>query len=168
MPFNLMKQIVSKEKVYPAFLTGKEYMLLRIYSQDMIHLEEADNLNQYLFKINPSIFRGLLLLHVQQLNRMPTWIRKDKVKKDKLDSLLDSYYEKTSSALEMSKREFDEYAPLIKMHVSDKEIMKTLLMEMQADEQMFKKQKIELVKPDKTRIEESKKSHQCNSLDYFF
>ena len=163
-----MKQIVSKEKVYPAFLTGKEYMLLRIYSQDMIHLEEADNLNQYLFKINPSIFRGLLLLHVQQLNRMPTWIRKDKVKKDKLDSLLDSYYEKTSSALEMSKREFDEYAPLIKMHVSDKEIMKTLLMEMQADEQMFKKQKIELVKPDKTRIEESKKSHQCNSLDYFF
>ena len=168
MPFNLMKQIVSKEKVYPAFLTGKEYMLLRIYSQDMIHLEEADNLNQYLFKINPSIFRGLLLLHVQQLNRMPTWIRKDKVKKDKLDSLLDSYYEKTSSALEMSKREFDEYAPLIKMHVSDKEIMKTLLMEMQADEQMFKKQKIELVKPDKTRIEQSKKSHQCNSLDYFF
>ena len=168
MPFNLMKQIVSKEKVYPAFLTGKEYMLLRIYSQDMIHLEEADNLNQYLFKINPSIFRGLLFLHLQQLNRVPTWIRKDKVKKDKLDSLLDSYYEKTSSALEMSKREFDEYAPLIKMHVSDKEIMKTLLMEMQADEQMFKKQKIELVKPDKTRIEQSKKSHQCNSLDYFF
>ena len=168
MPFNLMKQIVSKEKVYPAFLTGKEYMLLRIYSQDMIHLEEADNLNQYLFKINPSIFRGLLLLRLQQLNRVPTWIRKDKVKKDKLDSLLDSYYEKTSSALEMSKREFDEYAPLIKMHVSDKEIMKTLLMEMQADEQMFKKQKIELVKPDKTRIEQSKKSHQCNSLDYFF
>ena len=168
MPFNLMKQIVSKEKVYPAFLTGKEYMLLRIYSQDMIHLEEADNLNQYLFKINPSIFRGLLLLHVQQLNRMPTWIRKDKVKKDKLDSLLDSYYEKTSSALEMSKREFDEYAPLIKMYVSDKEIMKTLLMEMQADEQMFKKQKVELEKPDKTRIEQSKKSHQCNSLDYFF
>ena len=168
MPFNLMKQIVSKEKVYPAYLTGKEYMLLRIYSQDMIHLEEADNLNQYLFKINPSIFRGLLLMHLQQLNRVPTWIRKDKVKKDKLDSLLDSYYEKTSSALEMSKREFDEYAPLIKMHVSDKEIMKTLLMEMQADEQMFKKQKIELVKPDKTRIEQSKKSHQCNSLDYFF
>ena len=163
-----MKQIVSKEKIYPAFLTGKEYMLLRIYSQDMIHLEEADNLNQYLFKINPSIFRGLLLLHLQQLNRVPTWIRKDKVKKDKLDSLLDTYYEKTSSALEMSKREFDEYASLIKMHVSDKEIMKTLLMEMQADEQMFKKQKIELVKPDKTRIEQSKKSHQCNSLDYFF
>ena len=168
MPFNLMKQIVSKEKVYPAYLTGKEYMLLRIYSQDMIHLEEADNLNQYLFKINPSIFRGLLLLHVQQLNRMPTWIRKDKVKKDKLDSLLDSYYEKTSSALEMSKREFDEYAPLIKMHVSDKETMKTFLMEMQADEKMFKKQKVELAMPDKTRIEQSKKSHQCNSLDYFF
>ena len=160
-----MKQIVSKEKVYPAFLTGKEYMLLRIYSQDMIHLEEADNLNQYLFKINPSIFRGLLLLRLQQLNRVPTWIRKDKEKKDKLDSLLDSYYEKTSSALEMSKREFDEYASLIKMHVSDKETMKTFLMEMQADEQMFKKQKVELEKPDKTRIEQSKKSHQCNSLD---
>lgn len=89
-----MKQIISKEKVYPAFLTGKEYMLLRIYSQDMMHLEEADKLNQYLFKINPSIFRGLLLLHAQQLNRVPTWIRKDKVKKDKLDSLLDTYYEK--------------------------------------------------------------------------
>ncbi len=167
MPFNLMKKIVSKEKVYPAFLTGKEYMLLRIYSQDMMHLEEADKLNQYLFKINPSIFRGLLLLHVQQLNRMPTWIRKDKVKKDKLDSLLDDYYEKTSSALEMSKREFDEYVPLIKMHVSDKETMKTLLMEMQADEQMFKKQKVKLTMPDKTRIERSKKSRQCNTLDYF-
>ena len=163
-----MKKIVSKEKIYPAYLTGKEYMLLRILSQDVMYLEEADKLNQYLFKINPSIFRGLLLLHVQQLNRIPTWIRKDKVKKDKLDSLLESYYEKTSSALEMSKREFDEYVPLIKMHVSDKEIMKTLLMEMQADEQMFKKQKVELTMPDKTRIEQSKKSHQCNSLDYFF
>ena len=168
MPFNLMKKIVRKEKIYPAFLTGKEYMLLRIYSQDMLHLEEADKLNQYLFKINPTIFRGLLLLHAQQLNCVPTWIRKDKVKKDKLDSLLDTYYEKTSSALEMSKREFDEYIPLIKMHVSDKETMKTLLMEMQADEQMFKKQKVELTMPDKTRIEQSKKSHQCNSLDYFF
>ena len=52
MPFNLMKQIINKETVYPAFLTGKEYMLLRIYSQDMLHLEEADNLNQYLFKKN--------------------------------------------------------------------------------------------------------------------
>ena len=168
MPFNLMKQIVSKETVYPAFLTGKEYMLLRIYSQDMMHLEEADILNQYLFKINPSIFRGLLLLHVQQLNRIPTWIRKDKVKKDKLDSLLESYYEKTSSALDMSKREFDEYAPLLKMYISDKDNMKTFLQEMQADEQMFKKQKVALVMPDKTRIEQSKKSHQCNSLDYFF
>lgn len=168
MPFNLMKQIISKEKVYPAFLTGKEYMLLRIYSQDMMHLEEADKLNQYLFKINPTIFRGLLLLHAQQLNRMPTWIRKDKVKKDKLDSLLDDYYEKTSSALDMSKREFDEYAPLLKMYISDKDNMKTFLQEMQADEQMFKKQKIALVMPDKTRIEQSKKSHQCNSLDYFF
>ena len=163
-----MKKIVSKEKIYPAYLTGKEYMLLRILSQDVMYLEEADKLNQYLFKINPSIFRGLLLLHAQQLNRVPTWIRKDKVKKDKLDSLLDTYYEKTSSALEMSKKEFDEYVPLIKMHVSDKEIMKTLLMEMQADEQMFKKQKVELTMPDKTRIEQSKKSHQCNSLDYFF
>ena len=163
-----MKQIISKEKVYPASLTGKEYMLLRIYSQDMLHLEEADKLNQYLFKINPTIFRGLLLLHVQQLNRIPTWIRKDKVKKDKLDSLLDAYYEKTSSALEMSKKEFDEYAPILKMHISNKDNMKTLLMEMQADEQMFKKQKIELAMPDKTRIERSKKSHQCNSLDYFF
>jgi len=168
MPFNLMKQIISKEKVYPASLTGKEYMLLRIYSQDMMHLEEADNLNQYLFKINPSIFRGLLLLHAQQLNRVPTWIRKDKVKKDKLDSLLDAYYEKTSSALEMSKKEFDEYAPILKMYISNKDNMKTLLMEMQADEQMFKKQKIELTMPDKTRIEQSKKSHQCYSLDYFF
>lgn len=56
MPFNLMKQIISKEKVYPASLTGKEYMLLRIYSQDMMHLEEADKLNQYLFKINPQSF----------------------------------------------------------------------------------------------------------------
>ena len=168
MPFNLMKQIISKEKVYPASLTGKEYMLLRIYSQDMLHLEEADKLNQYLFKINPSIFRGLLLLHAQQLNRMPTWIRKDKVKKDKLDSLLDAYYEKTSSALEMSKKEFDEYAPILKMYISNKDNMKTLLMEMQADEQMFKKQKVELTMPDKTRIEQSKKSHQCNSLDYFF
>ncbi len=168
MPFNLMKQIISKEKVYPASLTGKEYMLLRIYSQDMLHLEEADKLNQYLFKINPTIFRGLLLLHVQQLNRVPTWIRKDKVKKDKLDSLLDTYYEKTSSALEMSKKEFDEYAPILKMHISNKDNMKTFLMEMQADEQMFKKQKIELAMPDKTRIERSKKSHQCNSLDYFF
>lgn len=163
-----MKQIISKEKVYPASLTGKEYMLLRIYSQDMLHLEEADKLNQYLFKINPTIFRGLLLLHAQQLNRVPTWIRKDKVKKDKLDSLLDAYYEKTSSALEMSKKEFDEYAPILKMHISNKDNMKTLLMEMQADEQMFKKQKIELAMPDKTRIERSKKSHQCNSLDYFF
>lgn len=163
-----MKQIISKKKVYPAFLTGKEYMLLRIYSQDMMHLEEADKLNQYLFKINPSIFRGLLLLHAQQLNRVPTWIRKDKVKKDKLDSLLDTYYEKTSSALEMSKREFDEYAPILKMHISNKDNMKTLLMEMQADEQMFKKHKVELTMPDKTRIEQSKKSHQCNSLDYFF
>ncbi len=163
-----MKQIVSKETVYPAFLTGKEYMLLRIYSQDMMHLEEADKLNQYLFKINPSIFRGLLLLHAQQLNRVPTWIRKDKVKKDKLDSLLDTYYEKTSSALEMSKKEFDEYAPILKMYISNKDNMKTLLMEMQADEQMFKKQKIELAMPDKTRIERSKKSHQCNTLDYFF
>ena len=45
MPFNLMKQIISKEKEYPACLTGKEYMLLRIYSHDMMHLEEADNLN---------------------------------------------------------------------------------------------------------------------------
>ena len=168
MPLKKKKKIVRKEKIYPAFLTGKEYMLLRIYSQDMMHLEEADKLNQYLFKINPSIFRGLLLLHAQQLNRVPTWIRKDKVKKDKLDSLLDTYYEKTSNALEMSKREFDEYVPLIKMHVSDKETMKTLLMEMQADEQMFKKQKVELTMPDKTRIEQSKKSHQCNSLDYFF
>ena len=168
MPFNLMKRIISKEKVYPAYLTGKEYMLLRIYSQDMMHLEEADKLNQYLFKINPSIFRGLLLLHAQQLNRVPTWIRKDKVKKDKLDSLLDTYYEKTSSALEMSKKEFDEYAPILKMHISNKDNMKTLLMEMQADEQMFKKQKIELAMPDKTRIERSKKSHQCNTLDYFF
>ena len=168
MPFNLMKRIISKEKVYPAYLTGKEYMLLRIYSQDMMHLEEADKLNQYLFKINPTIFRGLLLLHVQQLNRVPTWIRKDKVKKDKLDSLLDTYYEKTSSALEMSKKEFDEYAPILKMHISNKDNMKTLLMEMQADEQMFKKQKIELAMPDKTRIERSKKSHQCNSLEYFF
>lgn len=168
MPFNLMKQIISKEKVYPASLTGKEYMLLRIYSQDMLHLEEADKLNQYLFKINPTIFRGLLLLHAQQLNRVPTWIRKDKVKKDKLDSLLDAYYEKTSSALEMSKREFDEYAPILKMYISNKDNMKTLLMEMQADEQMFKKQKVELTMPDKTRIERSKKSHQCNSLDYFF
>lgn len=163
-----MKQIISKEKVYPAYLTGKEYMLLRIYSQDMLHLEEADKLNQYLFKINPTIFRGLLLLHAQQLNRVPTWIRKDKVKKDKLDSLLDTYYEKTSSALEMSKKEFDEYAPILKMHISNKDNMKTLLMEMQADEQMFKKQKIELTMPDKTRIEQSKKSHQYNSLDYFF
>jgi len=163
-----MKQIISKEKVYPASLTGKEYMLLRIYSQDMLHLEEADKLNQYLFKINPSIFRGLLLLHAQQLNRVPTWIRKDKVKKDKLDSLLDTYYEKTSSALEMSKKEFDEYVPILKMHISNKDNMKTLLMEMQADEQMFKKQKIELAMPDKTRIERSKKSHQCNTLDYFF
>ena len=163
-----MKQIISKEKVYPAFLTGKEYMLLRIYSQDMLHLEEADKLNQYLFKINPSIFRGLLLLHAQQLNRVPTWIRKDKVKRDKLDSLLDTYYEKTSSALEMSKKEFDEYAPILKMHISNKDNMKTLLMEMQADEQMFKKQKVELAMPDKTRIERSKKSHQCNSLEYFF
>jgi len=163
-----MKQIISKEKVYPASLTGKEYMLLRIYSQDMLHLEEADKLNQYLFKINPSIFRGLLLLHAQQLNRVPTWIRKDKVKKDKLDSLLDAYYEKTSSALEMSKKEFDEYVPILKMHISNKDNMKTLLMEMQADEQMFKKQKIELAMPDKTRIERSKKSHQCNTLDYFF
>ena len=168
MPFNLMKQIISKEKVYPAFLTGKEYMLLRIYSQDMMHLEEADKLNQYLFKINPIIFRGLLLLHAQQLNRVPTWIRKDKVKRDKLDSLLDTYYEKTSSALEMSKKEFDEYAPILKMHISNKDNMKTLLMEMQADEQMFKKQKIELAMPDKTRIEQSKKSRQCNSLEYFF
>ena len=168
MPFNLMKQIISKEKVYPASLTGKEYMLLRIYSQDMLHLEEADKLNQYLFKINPSIFRGLLLLHAQQLNRVPTWIRKDKVKRDKLDSLLDTYYEKTSSALEMSKKEFDEYAPILKMHISNKDNMKTLLMEMQADEQMFKKQKIELAMPDKTRIEQSKKSRQCNTLDYFF
>lgn len=163
-----MKQIISKEKVYPASLTGKEYMLLRIYSQDMLHLEEADKLNQYLFKINPTIFRGLLLLHAQQLNRVPTWIRKDKVKKDKLDSLLDAYYEKTSSALEMSKKEFDEYAPILKMYISNKDNMKTLLMEMQADEQMFKKQKVELTMPDKTRIERSKKSHQCNSLDYFF
>ena len=163
-----MKQIISKEKVYPASLTGKEYMLLRIYSQDMLHLEEADKLNQYLFKINPSIFRGLLLLHAQQLNRVPTWIRKDKVKRDKLDSLLDTYYEKTSSALEMSKKEFDEYVPILKMHISNKDNMKTLLMEMQADEQMFKKQKIELAMPDKTRIERSKKSHQCNSLEYFF
>jgi len=163
-----MKQIISKEKVYPASLTGKEYMLLRIYSQDMMHLEEADKLNQYLFKINPTIFRGLLLLHAQQLNRVPTWIRKDKVKKDKLDSLLDTYYEKTSSALEMSKKEFDEYAPILKMYISNKDNMKTLLMEMQADEQMFKKQKVELAMPDKTRIEHSKKSHQCNSLDYFF
>ena len=163
-----MKQIISKEKVYPASLTGKEYMLLRIYSQDMMHLEEADKLNQYLFKINPTIFRGLLLLHAQQLNRVPTWIRKDKVKKDKLDSLLDTYYEKTSSALEMSKKEFDEYTPILKMHISNKDNMKTLLMEMQADEQMFKKQKIELAMPDKTRIERSKKSHQCNSLEYFF
>ena len=168
MPFNLMKQIISKEKVYPASLTGKEYMLLRIYSQDMLHLEEADKLNQYLFKINPTIFRGLLLLHVQQLNRIPTWIRKDKVKKDKLDSLLDAYYEKTSSALEMSKKEFDEYVLILKMYISNKDNMKTLLMEMQADEQMFKKQKVELAIPDKTRIERSKKSHQCNSLDYFF
>jgi len=168
MPFNLMKRIISKEQIYPSQLTGKEYMLLRIFSQDVMHLEEADKLNQYLFKINPSIFRGLLLLHAQQLNRVPTWIRKDKVKKDKLDSLLDDYYEKTSSALDMSKREFDEYAPLIKMHISDKDNMKTFLQEMQADEQMFKKQKVELVKPDKTRIEQSKKSHQCNSLDYFF
>ena len=168
MPFNLMKRIISKEQIYPSQLTGKEYMLLRIFSQDVMYLEEADKLNQYLFKINPSIFRGLLLLHAQQLNRVPTWIRKDKVKKDKLDSLLDDYYEKTSSALDMSKREFDEYAPLIKMHISDKDNMKTFLQEMQADEQMFKKQKVELVKPDKTRIEQSKKSHQCNSLDYFF
>lgn len=97
------------------------------------------------------------------MNRVPTWIRKDKVKKDKLDSLLDTYYEKTSSALEMSKREFDEYAPILKMHISNKDNMKTLLMEMQADEQMFKKQKVELTMPDKTRIERSKKSHQCNS-----
>ena len=168
MPFNLMKRIISKEKVYPAYLTGKEYMLLRIYSQDMMHLEEADKLNQYLFKINPSIFRGLLLLHVQQLNRVPTWIRKDKVKKDKLDSLLESYYEKTSSALDMSKKEFNEYVPILKMYISNKDNMKLLLMEMQADEQMFKKQKVELAMPDKTRIEQSKKSHQCNSLDYFF
>ena len=73
-----MKKIVSKEKIYPAYLTGKEYMLLRILSQDVMYLEEADKLNQYLFKINPSIFRGLLLLHAQQLNRVPTWIRKDK------------------------------------------------------------------------------------------
>ena len=168
MPFNLMKRIISKEKIYPAYLTGKEYMLLRIFSQDVMYLEEADKLNQYLFKINPSIFRGLLLLHVQQLNHMPTWIRKDKVKKDKLDSLLDDYYEKTSSALDMSKREFDEYAPLLKMYISDKDNMKTFLAEMQADEKMFKKQKVALVMPDKTRIEQSKKSHQCNSLDYFF
>ena len=163
-----MKKIVSKEKIYPAYLTGKEYMLLRIYSQDMMYLEEADKLNQYLFKINSSIFRGLLLLHAQQLNRVPTWIRKDKVKKDKLDSLLDTYYEKTSSALEMSKREFDEYAPILKMYISNKDNMKTFLMEMQADEQMFKKQKVKLTMPDKTRIERSKKSHQCNSLEYFF
>ena len=163
-----MKRIISKEKIYPAYLTGKEYMLLRIFSQDVMYLEEADKLNQYLFKINPSIFRGLLLLHVQQLNRMPIWIRKDKVKKDKLDSLLDDYYEKTSSALDMSKREFDEYAPLLKMYISDKDNMKTFLAEMQADEKMFKKQKVALVMPDKTRIEQSKKSHQCNSLDYFF
>jgi hypothetical protein len=163
-----MKRIISKEKIYPAYLIGKEYMLLRIFSQDVMYLEEADKLNQYLFKINPSIFRGLLLLHVQQLNHMPTWIRKDKVKKDKLDTLLDDYYEKTSSALDMSKKEFDEYSPLIKMHISDKDNMKTFLAEMQADEQMFKKQKVALVMPDKTRIEQSKKSHQCNSLDYFF
>ncbi|NLZ30991.1 MAG: hypothetical protein GX885_09670 [Methanomicrobiales archaeon] len=143
-------------------------MLLRIYSQDMMHLEEADKLNQYLFKINPSIFRGLLLLHVQQLNRVPTWIRKDKVKKDKLDTLLDDYYERTSSALDMSKKEFNEYVPLLKMYIGNKDNMKLLLMEMQADEQMFKKQKVELTMPDKTRIEQSKKSHQCNSLDYFF
>ena len=168
MPFNLMKRIISKEKIYPAYLTGKEYMLLRIFSQDVMYLEEADKLNQYLFKINPSIFRGLLLLHAQQMYCMPTWIRKDKEKKDKLDTLLDDYYEKTSSALDMSKREFDEYAPLLKMYISDKDNMKTFLAEMQADEQMFKKQKVELAMPDKTRIEQSKKSHQCNSLDYFF
>ena len=168
MPFNLMKRIISKEQIYPSHLVGKEYMLLRIFSQDVMYLEEADKLNQYLFKINPSIFRGLLLLHAQQMYCMPIWIRKDKVKKDKLDTLLDNYYEKTSSALDMSKREFDEYSPLIKMYISDKDNMKTFLAEMQADEKMFKKQKVALVMPDKTRIEQSKKSHQCNSLDYFF
>ena len=60
-------------------------MLLRISFTGYNAWKEADKLNQYLFKINPSIFRGLLLLTAQQLYCVPTWIRKDKVKKDKLD-----------------------------------------------------------------------------------
>lgn len=149
MPFNTVKQVINDDHVDLWSLQGKEYMMLKILSNDYKSIEEADMINKYLFSCNSNLVHGLLYLIIKNnLKYLPKFVRKTKSKPDNIDNILREYFECCRGSFLGSESEFFEYRDILRHHLNDKNNLREVLTAIRADEKMFKKFKVPYKVPD--------------------
>ena len=165
MPFETVKRIINNEPVRLDSLNGKEYMMLKILSNDYNAIESADRINKYLFCCNPTLVRGLLYLTVQKnLKKLPKFVKKSNKKTDMIDNIIHEYFSAKNISFGGVESEYFDCRDIIRHHLKDEETLREVLTTIRADEKMFKKMKVSYKVPDPELVKKASQQTLAASM----
>lgn len=157
MPFNTAKEIIYSNNATPDDVRGKEFILQLILASSS--LEQALVVDRYMHVINQELLDGLLFMELSTVGKMKrwAWAKKTAEKDNKMTQLVNLYIEtfapNVGTGIEQFKREY--FANLCERS-KDKNYLRQMLLDLDADDEMFKKYKVDR-DPDAANKKEKKK-----------
>jgi len=137
-PFGAIKNVVySKGMIDPDQIKGIEVLVAKALG--FIDPDSGSRCSIYWTKIDPDIYRGMLACELARHGRMPSWIKKPKPQKpDDIDMVMDLYIERFNLDVRLKKENYTVFRKLIKENIKD------VLIQICAEEKLFKKFNIEI------------------------
>lgn len=71
-------------------IKGKEFVLMKIMGFSP-KLSSACKIDKYMFTTDPQYVQSLLICEMEELHRLPKWIKAEKKKQDNIDKLIEEY-----------------------------------------------------------------------------
>jgi len=145
-PFDAMKKVVySNDMIDPDQIKGIEVLVAKALG--FIDPDSGSRASQYWAVIDPDIYRGYLACQLARHGLMPSWIKKPQMEKpDELDKLIDQYFE----LYPVDKRPTGNAYIVFRKIVNDN--IKEFLIQICAEEKVFKKFKVEITSGNSTLI----------------
>jgi hypothetical protein len=144
MAFNTAKEIVYSDVATPEDVRGKEFILQLILAS--ASLDQALITDKYMHTINQEIYGGLLFMELHTVGKMKrwAWAKKVREKNNKTTQLVDMYIDQFAPDVGTGTAQFKrEYFTNLCERAKDKGYLRQMLLDLDADDEMFKKYKVD-------------------------
>jgi len=162
-PFDLFKDIAyekytdkkERRQTNVSEVHGNEFILNLILAA--ADIDKANTIQKYMYVCDKDLITGALYYNIKDVEKMRQWMwqKKKKESSKKLVKYIDSYIEFLSNQTGKTVGKIkEEYKDIILYRCeNDKEYLKRILIDMKADEKMFKSFKVEMPKEMKGRVQ---------------